>query len=125
MVASQRLFNSLLLAAHKVIVNSAEIQTRTAQMANLTVRCIKSDPVVYSNFKRIAETPEVKMISEIFKNSGHEIRIAGGAVRDLLSGDSPHDVDFASTATPQQMIEFLRSVSCIPPVTMMTFYILL
>ena len=31
-------------------------------------------------------------------------RIAGGAVRDLLMGITPADVDFASTATPQQMI---------------------
>lgn len=30
-------------------------------------------------------------------------RIAGGAVRDLLMGIRPADVDFATTATPTQM----------------------
>ena len=30
-------------------------------------------------------------------------RIAGGAVRDLLMGIKPHDLDFATTATPAQM----------------------
>uniref|UniRef100_A0AAR2M231 tRNA nucleotidyl transferase, CCA-adding, 1 n=1 Tax=Pygocentrus nattereri TaxID=42514 RepID=A0AAR2M231_PYGNA len=32
-----------------------------------------------------------------------ELRIAGGAVRDLLSGQRPEDVDFATTATPEEM----------------------
>ena len=35
----------------------------------------------------------------------HELRIAGGAVRDLLGGKVPHDIDFATTATPDQMKE--------------------
>ena len=29
----------------------------------------------------------------VFDRHGHEIRIAGGAVRDLLSGQTPHDID--------------------------------
>lgn len=31
------------------------------------------------------------------------MRIAGGAVRDLLLGKQPHDIDFATTATPDEM----------------------
>ncbi|XP_053301828.1 CCA tRNA nucleotidyltransferase 1, mitochondrial [Pleuronectes platessa] len=40
---------------------------------------------------------------EIFEKNNHELRIAGGAVRDLLSGKRPEDVDFATTATPEEM----------------------
>lgn len=40
---------------------------------------------------------------ELFVRENHELRIAGGAVRDLLSGVTPQDVDFATTATPSQM----------------------
>merc|ERR1719266_1156319 len=41
---------------------------------------------------------------DIFKKYNHEIRIAGGAVRDLLSGEKiPDDVDLATTATPTEM----------------------
>jgi len=29
----------------------------------------------------------------VFDRHNHEIRIAGGAVRDLLSGQTPHDID--------------------------------
>uniref|UniRef100_A0A8C5R7F3 tRNA nucleotidyl transferase 1 n=1 Tax=Leptobrachium leishanense TaxID=445787 RepID=A0A8C5R7F3_9ANUR len=46
----------------------------------------------------------------LFAKENHEIRIAGGAVRDLLVGNQPHDVDFATTATPDQMKEmFLKA----------------
>ncbi|XP_028907696.1 CCA tRNA nucleotidyltransferase 1, mitochondrial [Ornithorhynchus anatinus] len=48
-------------------------------------------------------TQGLKSVAEIFVKENHEIRIAGGAVRDLLSGTPPHDVDFATTATPDQM----------------------
>ncbi|XP_038628406.1 CCA tRNA nucleotidyltransferase 1, mitochondrial [Tachyglossus aculeatus] len=48
-------------------------------------------------------TQGLKSVAEIFVKGNHEIRIAGGAVRDLLRGLPPHDVDFATTATPDQM----------------------
>lgn len=66
----------------------------------------RSDPVImrldtpefYSIF-----TPELRILSGIFKKYNYEIRIAGGAVRDLLSGLAPKDLDFATTATPDEM----------------------
>ncbi|XP_072238938.1 CCA tRNA nucleotidyltransferase 1, mitochondrial isoform X2 [Leuresthes tenuis] len=42
-------------------------------------------------------------LAEVFEKHQHELRIAGGAVRDLLSGKRPEDVDFATTATPEEM----------------------
>ncbi|TNN59614.1 CCA tRNA nucleotidyltransferase 1, mitochondrial [Liparis tanakae] len=42
-------------------------------------------------------------LAEVFEKHQHELRIAGGAVRDLLSGTQPEDVDFATTATPEEM----------------------
>ena len=48
-------------------------------------------------------SPELTTLSEIFSRHGHELRIAGGAVRDLLMDKTPSDVDFATTATPDQM----------------------
>lgn len=35
-------------------------------------------------------------------------RLAGGAVRDLIRGLSPKDLDLATTATPQQSLELLQ-----------------
>lgn len=42
-------------------------------------------------------------LADIFQKNNFELRIAGGAVRDLLSGKRPEDVDFATTATPEEM----------------------
>ncbi|KAG7159241.1 CCA tRNA nucleotidyltransferase 1, mitochondrial-like [Homarus americanus] len=47
--------------------------------------------------------PGVKKLAGMFSEHGYEVRIAGGAVRDLLLGKVPHDLDFATTATPEQM----------------------
>lgn len=48
-------------------------------------------------------TDELRKLASLFKEYGHEIRIVGGAVRDLLMGLQPKDLDFATTATPTQM----------------------
>ncbi|XP_037093627.1 CCA tRNA nucleotidyltransferase 1, mitochondrial-like [Pollicipes pollicipes] len=41
----------------------------------------------------------------MFRRHGYQLRLAGGAVRDILSGIVPHDLDFATPATPGQMKE--------------------
>ncbi|XP_043933947.1 CCA tRNA nucleotidyltransferase 1, mitochondrial [Protopterus annectens] len=48
-------------------------------------------------------TPGLKTIAELFEKEKFELRIAGGAVRDILNGKPPQDVDFATTATPDEM----------------------
>lgn len=47
--------------------------------------------------------PGVKQLADMFTSHGHELRVAGGAVRDLLLGKVPQDLDFATTATPDEM----------------------
>ncbi|TRY79938.1 hypothetical protein TCAL_02259 [Tigriopus californicus] len=54
-------------------------------------------------FKALAENPEVDLLKTLFARHGFPLRLAGGAVRDLLSGDTPQDLDFATTATPHEM----------------------
>ncbi|XP_067907591.1 CCA tRNA nucleotidyltransferase 1, mitochondrial [Heterodontus francisci] len=54
-------------------------------------------------------TDGLKSIAELFSKNNHELRIAGGAVRDLLSGKEPEDVDFATTATPERMKELFQA----------------
>ncbi len=49
--------------------------------------------------------PEFIALNKLFRKYGYEIRVAGGAVRDILMEMEPKDVDLASTATPQQMID--------------------
>ena len=54
------------------------------------------------SFKEIF-TPELDKLIKLFTTYGYELRIAGGAVRDLVLGKVPHDIDFATTATPDEM----------------------
>ncbi len=45
----------------------------------------------------------VKTITDILKNSGHEAFIVGGCVRDSLMGITPHDWDICTSAKPEQI----------------------
>lgn len=50
----------------------------------------------------------IQFLGKLFETRGYELRIAGGAVRDILSGVEPTDIDFATTALPEQSLELLR-----------------
>ncbi|VDN33654.1 unnamed protein product [Dibothriocephalus latus] len=49
--------------------------------------------------------PEFIFLNKLFEKHGFQVRVAGGAVRDVLMSVDPKDVDLATTATPEQMIE--------------------
>ncbi|EFO23490.1 hypothetical protein LOAG_04995 [Loa loa] len=54
-------------------------------------------------------TPELIKLNDLFKRNNFQLRMAGGAVRDLLMGIKPSDIDFATNATPEEMKElFIR-----------------
>ena len=48
----------------------------------------------------------LKFLHEEFTKRGKEIRLVGGSVRDILQGYDPSDLDFATTATPEEMMEW-------------------
>lgn len=45
----------------------------------------------------------VLTLSEIFKKSGYELYVVGGAVRDMILGKKPKDFDLVSDATPDEV----------------------
>ena len=49
-------------------------------------------------------SPTVLTLKEVFQKQNYELRLCGGAVRDLLQGKEPKDLDFATTALPEQML---------------------
>ena len=49
----------------------------------------------------------IKKLDKVFKNNKHELRIVGGAVRDLALDKTPKDIDLATDATPDEMIAIL------------------
>jgi tRNA nucleotidyltransferase (CCA-adding enzyme) len=59
------------------------------------------------NFNQIL-TPEVKTLLGILKNAGYEGRVVGGAVRDVLAGVAPKDMDIATTALPEVTMDLFQ-----------------
>lgn len=53
--------------------------------------------------------PELQSVFRIFADAEHEIRVVGGAVRDVLLGRDVVDVDLATTAKPEQVIALVES----------------
>jgi len=52
-------------------------------------------------------TPAVRTLDRAARAAGFEVRIVGGAVRDLVLGKDPKDIDMATDARPEQMMEIL------------------
>ena len=76
---------------------SSILQSMMKNLSSDSANVFKVDP----GKMELLITPELTKLVDIFKKYNYEIRIAGGAVRDLLSGEKiPDDVDLATTATP-------------------------
>ncbi|PKQ27250.1 MAG: CCA tRNA nucleotidyltransferase [Actinobacteria bacterium HGW-Actinobacteria-4] len=52
--------------------------------------------------------PEVLELSSRFADAGHELALVGGPVRDAFLGRSSADLDFATSATPEQTEALLK-----------------
>ena len=50
----------------------------------------------------------VAELADCFEQSGFQIRIVGGAVRDMLLGVAPKDIDMCTDATPDEMKEIAK-----------------
>lgn len=55
------------------------------------------------NIQTLPDAENLFRIEKMFREAGHEIRIVGGAVRDILRNEKPKDIDLATTATPDEM----------------------
>ena len=53
-------------------------------------------------------TPELFTVATPLEKQGFDVRIVGGAVRDILLGIKPKDVDLGTNATPLEMIELFK-----------------
>lgn len=48
---------------------------------------------------------------DVLEEAGHATRMVGGAVRDALLGRTVKDIDLATTATPQQVMDVLQAAN--------------
>ena len=56
-----------------------------------------------SAFEQHPQWSAVQKIQKRLTENGYTALIAGGAVRDLLLGRTPNDIDIATDATPDQV----------------------
>lgn len=47
----------------------------------------------------------LEKLSQLFLKNNYELYMVGGAVRDILMNKTPHDYDFTTNATPDQMLK--------------------
>uniref|UniRef100_A0A914ZLM7 CCA tRNA nucleotidyltransferase 1, mitochondrial n=1 Tax=Parascaris univalens TaxID=6257 RepID=A0A914ZLM7_PARUN len=90
-----------LLQCLKYSFIARNIQTTSASKRKITMK-------LDSEEFRSLFTPELKKLNDLFIANKFQLRMAGGAVRDLLMGLKPADIDFASDATPSQMKELFN-----------------
>ena len=94
-----------------VLKNFRQILKLNSLNLKINKRCESTDPKYFELktplFKEIL-TDELNHLFSVFKKNNFELRIAGGAVRDLLLDKKPYDIDLASNALPEQMIEIFE-----------------
>jgi len=54
--------------------------------------------------------PGLIKLGNLYGANGHDLRIVGGAVRDLVLKNDPKDIDLASDATPEESMDMLRGI---------------
>lgn len=55
--------------------------------------------------------PVLDRLSAVFEGAGHELYLVGGPVRDALLGCPSHDLDFTTSARPDEIERLLRKLS--------------
>jgi len=63
--------------------------------------------------KKITLSNEMNIVFNTLTNSGFECFIVGGCVRDFLLNKEPHDIDFTTNATPNQIKECFKNFNVI------------
>ena len=58
--------------------------------------------------------PFVRYVLTTLEAAGFEAYCVGGCVRDSLLGQTPHDWDLCTSATPEQVLELFGETHCIP-----------
>ena len=61
-----------------------------------------------ANLERLTDSPVFVRLGSIFAAAGHELSLVGGPVRDAFLGRRSPDLDFTTSATPDETIAILK-----------------
>ena len=62
-----------------------------------------------ANLQRSSETPLFIKLGKLFSEAGYELALVGGPVRDAFLGRATNDLDFTTSANPDQILEVLKN----------------
>ncbi|PPH12957.1 CCA tRNA nucleotidyltransferase [Rathayibacter sp. AY1C1] len=61
--------------------------------------------------RALAGTPTVTRLAESFAAQGHELALVGGPVRDAFLGHGVHDLDFTTSARPDDIVRIVAPIA--------------
>ncbi|KQQ07496.1 CCA tRNA nucleotidyltransferase [Rathayibacter sp. Leaf296] len=61
--------------------------------------------------RALARTPTVARLAEAFAVEGHELALVGGPVRDAFLGHGVHDLDFTTSARPDDIVRIVAPIA--------------
>ncbi|AZZ53454.1 CCA tRNA nucleotidyltransferase [Rathayibacter festucae] len=61
--------------------------------------------------RALAATPTVARLAEAFAAQGHELALVGGPVRDAFLGHGVHDLDFTTSARPDDIVRIVAPIA--------------
>lgn len=61
-----------------------------------------------ANLQRTSESPLLSKLGTLFKDAGFELALVGGPVRDAFLGRATTDLDFTTSANPDQILQVLK-----------------
>ena len=61
-----------------------------------------------ANLQRTSESPLLSKLGTLFKHAGFELALVGGPVRDAFLGRATTDLDFTTSANPDQILQVLK-----------------
>ena len=60
---------------------------------------------------RLAATSRVSKLALAFQTAGHELALVGGPVRDAFLGRTVNDLDFTTSASPDEILEIVVPIA--------------
>ena len=63
-----------------------------------------------ANLEKITDSPLFALLGKRFRDAGHELALVGGPVRDAFLGRVSPDLDFTTSANPDQILEIIKPV---------------
>lgn len=63
-----------------------------------------------ANLEKSTDSPLFTKLGKLFAEAGHELALVGGPVRDAFLGRKAPDLDFASTATPDEILAIIKPI---------------